>query len=91
LYSLAWQLAPIPSSGIELIETDLFKLCCFHTITGLKFIAITDTKQQNVEQFLRKTYEIYTDFALKNPFYLIDQPIRSDLFDSNLQALVENV
>lgn len=84
-------MAPIPSSGIELIETDLFKLSCFHTMTGLKFIAITDIKQQNVEQFLRKTYEVYTDYALKNPFYLIDQPIRSDLFDANLQGLVEAV
>ena len=60
-------------------------------MTGLKFIAIADIKQQNVEQFLRKTYEIYTDYALKNPFYLIDQPIRSDLFDANLQGLVEAV
>merc|ERR1719468_92710 len=89
LYSLAWQLAPVPSSGIEVIETDEFRLNCFHTITGIKFIAISDMKQQNVEQFLRKTYEIYSDYALKNPFYLMDQPIRSDLFDNNLQAAVD--
>ncbi len=87
---MAWQLAPTQSSGIELIETDVFKLYCFHTITGIKFIAIADTKQQNVEQFLRKTYEIYSDYALKNPFYLIDQPIRSDLFDLNLKLTVDN-
>ena len=89
LYSLAWQLAPVQSSGIELIETDAFKLYCFHTITGIKFIVIADMKQQNVEQFLRKAYEIYADYALKNPFYLMDQPIRSDLFDINLQAAVD--
>ncbi len=82
-------MAPIQSSGIELIETDMFRLYCFHTMTGIKFIAIADTRQQNVEQFLRKTYEIYSDYALKNPFYLMDQPIRSDLFDSNLQATVD--
>ena len=82
-------MAPIQSSGIELIETDMFKLYCFHTMTGIKFIAIADTKQQNVEQFLRKTYEIYSDYALKNPFYLMDQPIRSDLFDLNLQTTVD--
>ena len=89
LYSLAWQLAPVPSSGIEVIETAEFRLNCLHTITGIKFIAISDMKQQNVEQFLRKTYEIYSDYALKNPFYLMDQPIRSDLFDNNLQAAVD--
>jgi hypothetical protein len=89
---LAWQLAPIAhSSGIEVIETDLYRLNCFHTITGMKFIAISDSRQQNVEPFLRKTYEFYADYALKNPFYLVDQPIRSDLFDTNLQLLVENL
>ena len=55
----------------------------------MKFIAIADSKQQNVEMFLRKSYEIYADYALKNPFYLMDQPIRSDLFDSNIQMAVE--
>ena len=92
LYSLAWQLAPVAhSSGIELIETESFKLYCFHTITGMKFIAIADARQPNVEPFLRKTYEIYADYALKNPFYLMDQPIRSDLFDANLQQLVDSL
>ena len=67
----------------------MYKLYCYHTITGLKFIAITDSKQQNVEQFLRKTYEIYSDYALKNPWYLMDQPIRSDLFDLNLQMAID--
>ncbi len=91
LYSLAWQLAPVESSsGIEVIETDLFKLYCFHTITGMKFIAIADSRQQNVETFLRKTYEIYSDYALKNPFYLMDQPIRSDLFDTQLQMAIDS-
>ena len=72
LYSLAWQLAPVAhSSGIEVIETDLYRLYCYHTITGLKFIAIADSRQQNVELFLRKTYEIYSDYALKNPWYIL--------------------
>ena len=69
----------------------MYKLYCYHTITGLKFIAITDSKQQNVEQFLRKTYEIYSDYALKNPWYLMDQPIRSDLFDLNLQMAIDAI
>jgi len=92
LYSLAWQLAPVAhSSGIELIETDMYRLYCHHTITGLKFIAIADSRQQNVEHFLRKTYEIYSDYALKNPWYLMDQPIRSDLFDLNLQMAIDAI
>lgn len=69
----------------------MYRLYCYHTITGLKFIAIADSKQQNVEQFLRKTYEIYSDYALKNPWYLMDQPIRSDLFDVNIQAAIDTI
>ena len=92
LYSLAWQLSPVAhSSGIEQIETDQYKLYCFHTITGIKFIAIADSRQANVDTFLRKTYEIYSDYALKNPFYLMDQPIRSDLFDTNIQNYIDNI
>jgi trafficking protein particle complex subunit 4 len=92
LYSLAWQLSPVDhSSGIEQIETDMFKLYCFHIITGIKFIVIADSRQQNVESFLRKSYEIYADYGLKNPFYLMDQPIRSDLFDTNIQILIDSM
>ena len=69
----------------------MYRLYCYHTITGLKFIAIADSKQMNVEQFLRKTYEIYSDYALKNPWYLMDQPIRSDLFDVNIQAAIDTI
>lgn len=92
LYSLAWQLSPIAfSSGIEQIETDQNRLYCFHTITGYKFIAITDSRQSNVENFLKKSYEIFSDYALKNPFYLNDQPIKSDLFDTHIQFAVDNI
>lgn len=34
-------------------------------------------------------YELYSDFALKNPFYSLEMPIRCELFDTNLQALLE--
>ncbi|CAF1034304.1 unnamed protein product [Brachionus calyciflorus] len=92
LYCLACQLSPVAhSSGIEQIETDQNKLYCFHTLTGIKFIAITDNRQNNVEVFLRKAYEVFSDYALKNPFYLNDQPIKSDLFDFHIQMAVENI
>lgn len=85
-------MAPVSgSSGIEQIETESFKLYCFHTLTGLKFISVCDVKQPNVEIFLRKAFEFYSDYALKNPFYLIDQPLRSDLFDTSLQSFVDTI
>ena len=43
---------------------------------GLKFIVLTDPKQLGMDIFLKKIYELYSDFALKNPFYSLDMPIR---------------
>ena len=37
---------------------------------------IADNKQQKVEELLRKIYELYADYVLKNPFYSLDMPIR---------------
>ena len=43
---------------------------------GVKFIAITDKLQQKVPDLLRKIYELYSDYVLKNPFYSLDMPIK---------------
>uniref|UniRef100_R4FN66 Trafficking protein particle complex subunit n=1 Tax=Rhodnius prolixus TaxID=13249 RepID=R4FN66_RHOPR len=90
LFALASQLSPEPkSSGIELLEADTFKLQCFQTLTGVKFMIVADPAQTGLENILKRIYEIYADFALKNPFYSLDMPIRCELFESNLQALLE--
>jgi len=60
----------------------------FH-ILGVKFMVIADPTYIGLEQLLKKIYEIYADFALKNPFYSLEMPIRCELFDTNLQALLE--
>ncbi|XP_035204884.1 trafficking protein particle complex subunit 4-like [Stegodyphus dumicola] len=77
LFAIASQLSPEPhSSGIEVLEADTFKLYCHQTITGTKFIVVVDPKQTGVENLLKKIYELYTDYALKNPFYSLEMPIR---------------
>lgn len=52
---------------------------------------ISDPSQQGMDVLLRKIYELYADFALKNPFYSLEMPIRCELFDTNLQSLLETV
>ncbi|XP_061183055.1 trafficking protein particle complex subunit 4-like [Saccostrea echinata] len=90
LFAIGSQLSPEPhSSGIEVLETDGFKLHCYQTMTGIKFIALTDPRQGGVDILLRKLYEVFSDFALKNPFYSVDMPVRCDLFDTNLQQVIE--
>ena len=68
-------------TGIEFMETNNFRLNCYQTLTGVKFLLISDLKEtSNKDLLLRKIYELYTDFALKNPFYKLDMPIRYSNF-----------
>ncbi|KAI1709511.1 sybindin-like family domain-containing protein [Ditylenchus destructor] len=91
LYTIAAQLSPVcKSSGIEVLETTQFRLHCFQSITGVKFIVVGSTAlTQNLDTLLRKIYELYSDFALKNPFYSIDMPIRAEKFDEAIKNLLE--
>ena len=96
------------SSGIKELETDTFKLHCNQTLTGVKFIVVTDRNQQGVDQLLDKVlyieyldimdnvllaqiYELYSDYALKNPFYSLEMPIRADLFEEHLQVAIDQI
>lgn len=90
LFAISCKLSPAEkSSGIELLETSSFKLHCFQSITGVKFIVLTDTRVLTMDEFLKKLYVLYSDFALKNPFYSLEMPIRCDLFEQNLQKQLE--
>lgn len=92
LFAIASQLSPEPkSSGIEILEADTFKLYCFQTLTGVKFMVVAETVQTGVELLLKKIYELYSDYVLKNPFYSLEMPIRCELFDTNLQSLLEQM
>uniref|UniRef100_A0A8C3XK29 Trafficking protein particle complex subunit n=1 Tax=Chelydra serpentina TaxID=8475 RepID=A0A8C3XK29_CHESE len=59
------------------------------SIRGIKFVVLADPRQAGIESLLRKIYEIYSDFALKNPFYSLEMPIRCELFDQNLKLALE--
>jgi len=92
LFALAVQLSPDQgSSGIKELESDTFKLHCSQTLTGIKFIVVADRKQVGVDQLLDKLYELYSDYALKNPFYSLEMPIRADLFEQNLLVAIEQI
>ncbi|KAI8422107.1 hypothetical protein MSG28_006030 [Choristoneura fumiferana] len=84
LFALASQLSPVPkSSGIESLTADTFKL--------VKFIVVSAVSLTGSEAVLRRIYELYADYALKNPFYSLEMPIRCELFDTSLHTLLELV
>jgi len=90
LYCMAVQLSPVNrSSGILQLCADSFRLNCLQTLTGVKFMLVSDGAQGPVDALLRRLHELYADYALKNPFYSVDMPIRCDLFDSHLKAALD--
>lgn len=92
LFAIASQLSPEPKcSGIEVLEADTFRLHCFQTLTGVKLMCVCEPTQQGVDVLLRRVYELYADYALKNPFYSLEMPIRCELFETNLATLLEQV
>lgn len=54
-------------------------------------MVVSETTQTGVDVLLKRIYELYADFVLKNPFYSLEMPIRCELFDTNLQALLEQM
>lgn len=83
------------SNGIKTLEADKFRLDCFETLTKVKFVVISDlsirtaTTVTNKQDLLKKVYELYADYVMKNPFYTLNMPINSDncsLFRTNLEA-----
>lgn len=45
----------------------------------------------DLESLLRGIYDLYVDYVLKNPFFEMDMPIRCDLFNKNLDKMVQRV
>lgn len=73
-------LCKIESAGQT--QDDIICCICYPLITmpgpspGIKFVVLADPRQAGIDSLLRKIYEIYSDFALKNPFYSLEMPIR---------------
>ncbi|KFD55277.1 hypothetical protein M514_03918, partial [Trichuris suis] len=89
-YAISAQLSPVSNSGgIQVLESTTYRLQCFQALTGNKFLAVGDPTCPPLDQLLHKLHELYSDYALKNPFYSLDMPIRCDLFDQAVQQLVE--
>jgi len=92
LHAISSQLSPVPGcQGIELLEADTFDLHCYQTPTGTKFFSVVSPGAQGVPSFLKTVYELYADYALKNPFYEVEMPIRCNLFDEHLASAVQRV
>ncbi|KAK6541094.1 hypothetical protein TWF694_008469 [Orbilia ellipsospora] len=77
------------SSGLEVLESEHFVMRCFQTLTGIKFLIFAEPRQPNLDVVVRRVYELYADYVMKNPFYQIEMPIRSEGFDRHLAAYIK--
>ncbi|CAK9438544.1 uncharacterized protein LODBEIA_P27680 [Lodderomyces beijingensis] len=82
-------------SGLKSLETDLFNLYIFQTVSGLKFILITtsnldDFQVKSTNELFNLLYVAYTDYVMKNPFYSLDMPIKCSLFDVRVKELLKS-
>ncbi|KAA8648331.1 hypothetical protein EYZ11_005740 [Aspergillus tanneri] len=75
-----------PVTGLESLETDKFRLTCFQTLTGTKFLLFTDPLMGNIDTVMNKIYELYADYVMKNPFYQLEMPVRCEAFDRHLSG-----
>ena len=82
---------PQPPSGLEILETENFRLQCFQTLTGTKFLLFTEPQQANADAILRRVYELYADYVMKNPFYAVEMPVRCEGFDRRIGGAVRGV
>eukprot|EP01100_Stratorugosa_tubuloviscum_P014626 TRINITY_DN7943_c0_g1_i2.p1 TRINITY_DN7943_c0_g1~~TRINITY_DN7943_c0_g1_i2.p1 ORF type:complete len:139 (+),score=42.01 TRINITY_DN7943_c0_g1_i2:55-471(+) len=89
MYTIASRIGPMGnSSGIQILESDSFRLQCLQVPTGTTFFIIASKNHNGLENLLRIIYELYVDYVLKNPFYELEQPIHCQLFDMNLEKLL---
>lgn len=82
---------PEPPSGLEVLESENFRMQCFNTLTGTKFLLFTDTTQTNLDVTMRRVYDLYSDYVMKNPFYSLEMPIRCDIFDRKLLSYIREI
>jgi len=66
-------------------------LQCFQTRTGVKFVVTAEPGTPDMDFVLKEIYVLYTDCALKDPFYELEMPIRCELFIQAVDNLIERV
>lgn len=90
LHALTSRISPTgaKSSGIQVLELQNLSLHCFQTLTGVKFLLVTDPNESNVGEYNHRVHEIYADYVMKNPFYTLDMPIKCEKFSRHLDEFV---
>lgn len=60
----------------------------FQTLTGIKFVLFVAPGTRQPREMLRAIYELYADYAMKDPYYELEQRIKSESLKSMLRRRV---
>lgn len=62
----------------------------FQSASGIKFVAV-GAHGVALGALCTTLYQVYADYAMKNPFYTPEMPLRADLFDAHVALAVAAV
>jgi len=51
----------------------------------------TEPQQPNVDAIIKRIYELYADYVMKNPFYQSEMPVRCEGFERRLGGEIRGV
>ncbi|KRX05586.1 Longin-like domain [Pseudocohnilembus persalinus] len=76
---------------MQSIVSEGFRISCFHTITNLRFVLVTEPNKSQDESIflLQEIYRVYSDYVSKDPFYVQGQPIKSAQFNKEVIQLLQ--
>jgi trafficking protein particle complex subunit 4 len=60
----------------------------FQTLTGIKFLLFVAPGTRQPHEMLKAVYELYADYAMKNPYYELEQRIKSESLREMLKRKV---
>ena len=79
------------NQGITHLLADTFQLLCHQSRTGVKFLLTASPQHPDTRRLWAVVGErlpgLYADWAMKNPFYQPEMPVRCQLFDREVQRL----
>eukprot|EP01017_Pseudomicrothorax_dubius_P007008 TRINITY_DN12114_c0_g2_i2.p1 TRINITY_DN12114_c0_g2~~TRINITY_DN12114_c0_g2_i2.p1 ORF type:complete len:172 (-),score=24.29 TRINITY_DN12114_c0_g2_i2:113-628(-) len=88
LRSLARTISPTPINSFRSFVTSKYKLSIFEALTGVKLILLSAPDDLDYGPLLGSLYsEAYVEFARKNPFYTLGEPIDCPAFQAKLREL----
>ena len=83
--------AAVHECGMVAVEATEFRLRAYQPRTGVQFVLLStlEVNAEVLQSLLVQLHLLYADYALKNPFYEKDMPIRCRRFEMAVARLLD--